>query len=241
MNKPHSPATAAVLIYALVILGATPARAGVSWDGSADPTGAGFEIEEPQAWTLGNIDQDANAGGVSAGFVTSDMKSRIIVADPAPEFVRANGYYWEARVRTITHNGHEQGLGILLRDDGGDGHGVYLYPDEIRWYDGAFANPSTFAADTDYPIHSSGYVTIRLEVEAGDDFATLILNGENVGTKLHNMSSNSAAFLRFGDYSAVADAEADLDYITVNQPIPEPSIAPLLGLGGLVLLARRDR
>jgi hypothetical protein len=133
--------------------------------------------------------------------------------------VRANGYFWEARVKTISHTGSQQSLGIIQRDDQKDGFGVYFYPSSIQWFDGNFANGSTFSAPTHFTADPSGYITVRLDVAAGDNFATMTINGTKVGTKNHDTGNNAGPHFSVGDHigNVQDDASSHWDYVTINQ------------------------
>jgi len=117
-----------------------------------------------------------------------------------------------------------------------------IMDDRIRLTGGA-----DYMVGTDF---TSGFQTIRIAHDSADNAYYYWINGTLLNADLSTPinGTNGSAFDNntfVGDYSGSIAGEWQIDYIRLDEsaiaPVPEPSSAALLGLGGLALILRRRK
>ena len=147
-----------------------------------------------------------------------------------------------------------------------EGAQSFAQPDSFRFAvpEGQQLTSLSFLLSSDGPSHFLGLLDASIDFFEGGNyfFATLITGSQN-GSNILPLESDGGSFandpfvmatgydlpLPAGDYAlwfqeTQTDSEGrtlpiDYTFDLTTQPVPEPSLTALLGLGGLALLARR--
>jgi hypothetical protein len=234
-------------IAAIVVLGAaSPGFAAILFDGTGDPTAAGFSINGSAAI----YSFDTPAAGIMSQSGSGPGEWFVDGAPAAAELNSATGWVVEYSRDNIQFGGH--GNHVRVQDD--DGYiGMIHYASGIEIYNGAnqyYATDGTISGAGFFPL-SPGFHTIRLERAPGSSTATFTIDGgvngsiSTVDATLTSTFDLGGPRAGFGNIGAGAVADVQWDYFNV-QAIPEPhSVTELgdvrLGPRRLATKARRVR
>ncbi len=208
----------------LVVLAALLLAAQGFVAGGGAPTGFTFDSDD-NGPAPGMMYQNNSAAA------TYELDSSIASVELDP----ANNWFWEVRVKTISHVSANGG-GVIVTAWGNDEHNVVFFPTQVNIHDDNWPGTPLISV----PVASGAFHTVRVEHAAGGG-TQLRAFVDGVDEGLFNATDTSQLRFRFGGLQS--GGEAVWDHVVINQEIPEPSTLALLasGLLGLLCYAWRKR
>ena len=228
-----------ILIVVMSLITSQSASAGILFSGSGDPSAVGFNgvgmnYDTPRAGAIAGGGMTAHQTGVGSHNANSTADPDVITS----ELDRAAGYFVEFRFEAVDNAPGNSGYGwggfADVRDSTGEQWGFGPVPNSgnppeqigiIDW--GNFPpGGTTFAA-----INPGVFNTVRMVMQPGGTEMEFLVNGVSAGTRNANGEGDGCCGVSYGNAGDGGSADIYWDYVAVNQEIPEPTSAMLLGLG----------
>lgn len=222
------PAISAVLLLAAI---GGSAAASFVWDGSGDPTAAGFTLMPSGTGVPFTFDwcNEQACTGIAYQNTSALEMGRYSLDSAASEFVRADGWFVETRVQVKQNTSDAFGVYLLAGDDLG-GLGLLLRSSNIQVYGsdwGTHPNPLSII------YTNANYHDIRIEVAAGGTTGLVYVDDMVNAAAAITLPNDAGAKLVFGDGSSGSAGSAYWDHLVVNAAAPAPTTPPPLPGSGL--------